>query len=132
MFGRNSELFTRFGLPSDAGDVRHMIVLHPTMAHQIANAGFTKESFIRYLYEQNVIDYDRMTPEQREDLIKRLTEEESKGIAVMHPLRPEDVRPGLLREPFSSKDQVLIMVAGSGAGNVVVFSDYLWFDRKKR
>ncbi len=121
MFSRKGQLFTRFGMPTDARHVRHMIVLHPTMAHQIANAGFTKESFIRHLYDQNVIDYNRMTPEERIKFLKEISRENEEANSKMYVIRPEEFKPGLHREPFRTADQVLIMVAGSGAGNVLAF-----------
>ena len=36
-------------------------------------------------------------------------------------LLPEDIKPGLHREPFHELSDVLIMVAGSGAGNSMIF-----------
>ena len=59
IFSRKALLFSRFGLPKNAENVRHMIVLHPAMAWQLANAGFTKQSLIQYLYDKNVLDWDR-------------------------------------------------------------------------
>ena len=36
-------------------------------------------------------------------------------------MSPEDIKPGLHREPFSAPEHVLVFVAGSGAGNTAVF-----------
>ena len=33
----------------------------------------------------------------------------------------DEVKPGMFREPFSTPDNVLVMVAGTGAGNSMVF-----------
>jgi hypothetical protein len=98
-----------------------MVVLHPTMARQLANAGYTRQSFINYLYNDNVIDWDKMTAEERGQLKAELTKEGASARSTMFALSPEDVKPGLHREPFSIPEHVLVIVAGSGAGNVAVF-----------
>jgi hypothetical protein len=121
MFSRKSDMFGAFGMPESADNVRHMVVLHPTMARQLANAGYTKQSFIKYLYDNNVLDWDRMTAEEREQLRAELTKESASARGKMFAVTPEDVKPGLHREPFSIPEHVLVIVAGSGAGNVAVF-----------
>jgi len=121
MFSRKSSLFSTFGMPENAENVRHMVVLHPTMARQLANAGYSKKSFIQYLYDNNVLDWDKMSPAWREELKADLTKEKAVEHKKMFTLLPEDVKPGLHREPFSDPDHVLVFVAGSGAGNTIVF-----------
>lgn len=118
---RKGPLFGMFGMAENGENSRHMLVLHPTVAHQLANAGFTKQSFIQYLYDQNVIDYDRMTPEQRQKLIDELIAEKAAANEKQYFLMPEDVKPGLHREPFHDPSDVLVFVAGSGAGNTLIF-----------
>jgi hypothetical protein len=121
IFSRKSLLFSMIGLPKNAENVRHMIVLHPTMARQLVIAGFTKKSFIQYLYDKNVLDWDRMTEKEREQLKKELTDENEAAGNRMFVMSPDEVKPGMFREPFSSPDNVLMMVAGTGAGNSMVF-----------
>jgi hypothetical protein len=121
IFSRKSMLFSAFGMPKNGENARHMIVLHPSMARQIANAGYTKQSLIEYLYNKNVLDWDRMTDNQREQLRKELTEENEVAGNKMFVMSPDEVRPGMHREPFSAPENVLLMVAGSGAGNSIVF-----------
>ena len=120
-FGCNpgSGIFKEFGMPENAEDCRHMIVLHPTMARQLKNAGFTKESFVQYLYDDNVVEWDRMTEEQRAKLKADL--EGVDASEKMFGIGAEDVKPGLHREPFHDPRDVLVFVAGSGAGNTIVF-----------
>ncbi len=119
-FSRKGPLFGGFGMAENGENSRHMVVLHPTMAHQLANAGFTKESFIEYLYKKNVIDYDTMTPEERQELIDELRAENATANNKQFFLMPEDVKPGLHREPFHETSDVMVFVAGSGAGNSAV------------
>jgi hypothetical protein len=113
-----------YGFSEVADNPRYMIVLHPTLARQLADHGFTRESFIQYLYDKNVVDYERMTEEEREQLIKDLEKEIAMGgsMSRVRALKPEDVKPGLHLEPFHTNDQVLVIVSGSGAGNSVIYS----------
>ena len=124
LFNRRGPVFANTGLPRFSQGVRPMLVIHPTMAKELADRGFTKESFIQYLYDTNVIDYDSMTEEEREELREQLKLEEQlrqQGQLGRAPLRPEEVKPGLHLEPFSSPDNVLVMVAGSGSGQTHLY-----------
>jgi hypothetical protein len=115
MFSPSAGVFGFFGMPQNAGDMRHMIVLHPTFARQLANAGFTRVSFIEWLHEKNTIDWDNMSANERK-VFKEMVGE-GKVIGV----RPEDCNPGLYREPFTDPKDVAVIVAGTGAGGVIVF-----------
>ena len=117
MFGRKGQAFAS-GLPPFAAGVRHMLVMHPTFARQLADRGFTKQSLIQYLYDQNVIDYDRMTQEQREALREELRLENLLGRVS---LRPEDLKPGLHREPFSRPEHLMVFISGSGSGQTQLY-----------
>ena len=121
MFSRKGDLFKSFGMPENGQNVRHMIVLHPSLAWQMANAGFTKQSLVRYLYEKNAIDWDAMSEAERRRLKDELSNEKTAARSKMFMLTPEDVKQGLHREPFSVPEHVLVIVAGSGAGNSIVF-----------
>lgn len=116
IFNSNSPMLTMMGSPRSTENIRYMMVLHPTMARQLANAGFTKQSFIQYLHDKNTIDWDKMTEEEREKLRKDVAANKIPGLSL------EDLKPGLLREPFKEGSQVLIMVAGTGAGNSMVIT----------
>ena len=117
LFSRKGPAFSG-GLPAFSAGVRHMLVMHPTLARQLADRGFTKEGLIRYIYEQNVLDYDAMTEEQREKLREELRLENLLGRAAM---RPEDVKPGLHREPFSRPEHLMVIVSGSGSGQTQLY-----------
>ncbi len=119
-----ARLFSRKGgpfsgsLPPFAAGIRHMLVMHPTLARQLADRGFTKQSLIQYLYDQNVIDYDSMTEERRQALREELRLENLLGQTAM---RPEDVKPGLHREPFSKPEHLMVFVSGSGSGQTQLY-----------
>ena len=120
LFSRKSPVFSAMAMPPFpfSKGARFMLAMHPTMARQLADRGFTKESFLQYLYDSNVIDYDSMTEEQREALKEQLSLEAKLGRTD---LRPEDVKPGLHREPFSDPENVLLMIAGSGSGQTHLY-----------
>ena len=115
MFSPSAGVFGFFGMPQNGSDIRHMIAIHPTFARQLANAGFTRESFIKWLHDKNTINWDKMSQDER----KEFRELAAKGKVVG--IRPEDCKPGLYREPFSDPKDVALIVAGTGAGGVIVF-----------
>ena len=115
MFSPSAGVFGFFGMPQNGVDMRHMIAIHPTFARQLANAGFTRESFIKWLHAKNTIDWDRMSEDERKEFREMVAEGKVMGI------RPEDCKPGLYREPFSNPKDVAVIVAGTGAGGVIVF-----------
>jgi hypothetical protein len=111
----NSDVFRVFPMPEDGSNFRHMIVLHPTFAKQLANAGFSRQSFIQWLYNTNVIDWDQMSAEQQVRFKSEVAEGRFPG------LQPADCKSGLHREPFSDPENVAVLVCGSGAGGVLIF-----------
>ncbi len=119
LFSRTGPVFSAGGLPRFSRGVRHMLVMHPTLARQLADRGFSKEGFVRWLYERNAIDYDSMTEEQREALRERLRLEAALGGRT--PLKPEDVKPRLHLEPFSAPEHVMVFVSGSGSGQTHLY-----------
>jgi len=110
-----------WGMPEKAVDYRHMLVLHPSFARQLALEGFTKQSFVRYLYDENALDWDKMTGEQREQLKIEVEKATAGKGKAMYSFTKDDVKPGLHREPFSDPANVMVMVSGTGAGNTIIF-----------
>jgi hypothetical protein len=115
MFSPSAGVFGFFGMPQNASDMRHMIAIHPTFARQLANAGFTRESFIKWLHNKNTINWDKMSEDERKEFEEMVSEGRVIGI------RTEDCKPGLYREPFADPADVAVIVAGTGAGGVIVF-----------
>ena len=116
LFGRSG--INASGMQRSAPGARLMLVMHPTMARQLADRGFTKESLVKYIYDHSAIDYDSMTEEQREALKVQLLRENAVGRLD---LKPEDVKPGLHREPFSKPEHLMIIVSGSGSGQTQLY-----------
>jgi len=115
MFSPEAGTFAFFGMPENAEMVRHMLLLHPTMVKQLADHGFTRESFIQYIKDTCSIDWDKMTEAERESFKQKVSEGKIRGV------RPEDCKSGLYREPFHSNEDVAIIVSGTGAGGCMVF-----------
>jgi hypothetical protein len=115
LFSPSAGVFGFFGMPQNGIDMRHMIAIHPTFARQLANAGFTREFFIKWLHDKNTINWDRMNEDERKEFREMVTEGKVVGI------RTEDCKPGLYREPFADPKDVAVIVAGTGAGGVIIF-----------
>ena len=60
-------------------------------------------------------EHDWKSEDEREDIRELVAEGKVKGI------RTEDCKPGLYREPFTDPKDVAVIVAGTGAGGVIVF-----------
>lgn len=97
---------------------RYEIVLHPTMASQLANAGFTRQSFVQWLYDKTALVWDKMNKEEQ----KRFKESVAQG--KFPGIRPEDCKSGLAIEPFTDPKNVAVIVAGDTAGTTLVFSTF--------
>lgn len=104
-----------FGMTLSEGN-RYEIVLHPTLAHQLADAGFTKQSLVKWLYDKSAILWDRMNDERRERFKEEVRQGKWGGI------RLEDCKSGLALEPFTDPRNVAILVSGDAAGATLVFS----------
>jgi hypothetical protein len=115
MFSPSAGVFGFFGMPQNGVDMRHMIAIHPTFARQLANAGFTRESFIKWLHDKNTINWDKMSEDERKEFREMVTAGKAFGI------KTTDCKPGLYREPFADLKDVAVIVAGTGAGGVIVF-----------
>ncbi len=103
------------GGKNDPENARYMVVMHPTFAGQLHERGFTRESFIRWLHDENTIDWDMMSEKERRQFRKAAEEGNMFGV------RPEDCKPGLRLEPFTKPEHVALMVSGGAAGGVLVF-----------
>jgi hypothetical protein len=107
------------GLGFTPEGIRHEIVLHPTMAKKIADAGFTRQSFVQWLYDKTAIVWDKMSKEEKERFKRDVAEGKHPGI------RLEDCKSGLALEPFTDPKHVAVLVSGDAAGQTLVFAT-LW------
>ena len=94
---------------------RFIIVLHPTFAAQMADAGYTKRSFVQWLYDKNAVVWDKMDEAAREQF--KLEVADGKWPFI----EPADCKPGLVIDPFSDPAHVAVLVSGNAAGTTMVF-----------
>ena len=97
---------------------RYEIVLHPTMASQLADAGFSKQSFVQWLYDKTAIIWDKMSKEEQERFKESVAQGKYPGISQ------EDCKSGLTLEPFTDLKNVAVLVAGDAAGTTLVFGTF--------
>ena len=62
-----------------------------------------------------------MTDKERQQLRDELEKENAGKGTPMYSFTHNDVKPGMHREPFSDPANVMVIVAGSGAGNSIIF-----------
>ena len=63
------------------------MVLHPTMASQLADAGFTKQSLVQWIYDKTSVNWNKMDEEERKRFKESVAQGQRKGI------RLEDCKP---------------------------------------
>jgi len=113
MLGGKSGALTRLAFPQV---VRYQIALHPTLATQLAEIGFTKQSLAQWLYDKTCITWDQLTEEEKKQI---------RGAAaarIVPGLKPEDCKPGLTFPIVSDPKHLAILVAGDAGGNTVFWS----------
>lgn len=95
---------------------RHEIVLHPTLARQLADVGFTKQSLAEYLQEKTSVLWEELDDRQRGAIRHTIS------IGMIPGLTLEDCKPGFVIESFSDPRHIAILVAGDAAGYTALWS----------
>jgi hypothetical protein len=114
-FFKPSSMYFAMGLDVSR-NARYLIVLHPTFADQLKDAGYTKESFVQWLYDKNAVIWDKMCEEERGRFLAEVQEGGWPG------LKPEHCKPGMKLEPFSDAKHVAVIVAGNPTGTTIVYA----------
>jgi hypothetical protein len=91
------------------------IALYPTLAKQLAAAGFSKQSAARWLYDHTRVPWDSLNPNDR-----KFIGEIAAGGSVPG-LSKTDCQPGGTIPSFSDPRHIAILVAGDAAGYCVVW-----------
>lgn len=94
---------------------RYIVVLHPTFAHQIAEQGLDRRSFVQKIYDMTAINWDKMSEEARAKFRQEVID------GKWGRLREADCKPGLLLEPFNDLDNVAVLVSGNWCGRTAVY-----------
>jgi hypothetical protein len=95
--------------------VRYQIALNPTLARQLAEAGFTRQSLAKWFYERTSVAWDQLSQTEKNDLKTSVTFGMNSG------LKKDDLKPGMIFRTFEDPKQIAIMVAGDPASNSVVW-----------
>jgi hypothetical protein len=88
------------------------------MASQLADAGFSKKSFVQWLYDKTAIIWDKMSKEEQERFKESVAQGKYPGVSQ------EDCKSGLSLEPFTDLKNVAVLVAGDAAGTTLVFGTF--------
>jgi hypothetical protein len=91
------------------------LALHPTLAKQLTEAGFTKQSLVKWICEKTGFAWDPLSKEEK-DAVKT-----SIRSGLISDFKPEDCKPGAII-PTIDKERVAILVAGGAACNTVLWS----------
>jgi hypothetical protein len=91
------------------------IALYPTFARQLAAAGFTKKSLVRWLYDHTRVPWEGLGQSDQE-LIKAAA-----AASTVEGLKETDCRPGGTVPSFSDPKHIAVLVAGDAAGYTVVW-----------
>jgi hypothetical protein len=96
--------------------LRYQLALNPTLARQLADTGFTKQSLAKWLYQKTCVTWEQLNKEERET-IKRLV---SSGFSMG--MKVQDIGPGMVFPAFEDPKQLAILVAGDAGGNTVLWN----------
>lgn len=91
------------------------LVLYPTLARQIAEAGYTKKAFRQWILDHTRIAWERIRPADY-DYIKSLAKS-----GKVPGLKLSDCKKGGSIPAFANPEHIAIMVAGDYCGNTVIF-----------
>ncbi len=98
-----------------SGACRYQLALNPTIARQLANAGFTKKSLAELLQQKTSTTWEQLSSGEQQ-MVKAFAS------SPMVPfITPEDCGPGMLLPAFADPQQLAILVAGDPGGNVVLW-----------
>jgi hypothetical protein len=95
---------------------RYQLSLNPTIARQLADAGFTKQSLKKQLYEKTCIKWEQLKAEEKETIKNYLS------LGFIPGLKIQDIGAGTIIPAFEDPEQLAILVAGDAAGNTVLWS----------
>ena len=91
------------------------LVLYPTLAGQLAEAGYTKESFRQWILDHTRIAWERISTADYE-YVKSLAKS-----GKVPGLKSSDCKPGGSIPAFADPNHIAIIVAGDYCGNTVIF-----------
>ena len=97
-------------------NTRYQLALNPTLARQLANAGFTKRSLAKWFYDRTCTKWEQIKPEEKEIVINMASKGFFPGMKV------KDFKPGFVSPAFYDPQYLAILVAGDAGGNTVLWT----------
>lgn len=99
-----------------AGACRYQLALNPTLARQLADAGFTKRSIAEWLQAKTSTAWEDLSLSEQQ-MVKAFSS------SPMVPwMKPEDCGPGMVLQAFADPEQLAVLVAGDPGGNTVLWT----------
>lgn len=95
---------------------RYHLALNPTLAREFAEAGFTRKSLAKWLYDKTCITWDQLSANEQ-GMIKMAA-----GSGMVPWLKPEDCKSGLVFPAFGDPKHLAILVAGDAVSNTVLWN----------
>jgi hypothetical protein len=95
---------------------RYQLALNPTLARELAEAGFTKAALATWFHERTRTRWEDLD-EGEKDMLRVFAE-----ARALPDFTPEDCGPGLVLPSFGNPDYLAILVAGDPAGNTVLWT----------
>jgi hypothetical protein len=95
---------------------RYQLSLNPTLAKQLADAGFTKQSLAKWFYEKTSIKWEQLKIEEKET-VKNLV-----SLGFIPGMKVQDIKPGAAFPAFKDPSQLAILVTGDAGGNTVLWT----------
>ena len=106
--------FLNYGFPPE--NRRCEIFLYPTLARQLADAGYTKQSLVKALIEKSSIPWEKLSLPEQEMLKNNVAYGSLSGV------KPSDLKPGYVYRTYRDPSQIAILVAGDAGGSTLIFS----------
>jgi hypothetical protein len=95
---------------------RYHLALNPTLARELAEAGFTKRSLANWLYEKSCVTWDQLSQSEQE-MIQAVAKS-----GMVPGFKPEDCKTGLVFPAFGEPKHLAILVAGDAVSNTVLWN----------
>jgi hypothetical protein len=97
-----------------AGTARCQIALNPSLARQLADEGFDRNSLAEWLYRNTCTKWEELNETE-----KKFTRG---AVGIMPGHKSEDCEPGLVLPAFAGPSSLAILVAGDAGGNTVIWN----------
>jgi len=106
------KFFDKVGLKEWFGGRKYALILYPGQARQLAAAGYTRESLMKYIRDYRRLPWESLTEEVKENMLKLAKSGDLPGLSV------DDCKPGGTVPVFDT-DKLAIFVSGPMNGQTL-------------